>query len=83
LTIPKDCGITDAPMDPKPLPNKPVIDDNVQRTIERTALRKVRGMLDALEREEQDDRRFRMGVYAVCGVLVLLLIWFVAVLVRR
>jgi hypothetical protein len=52
--------------DPKP-PNKPVIDDNVRRTAERTALRKVRGVLDALEREEQEDRRFRLGIYAVCG----------------
>jgi hypothetical protein len=70
-------------MDPKPPPNKPVIDDNVRRTVERSALRKVRGVLDALEREEQDDRRFRLGIYAVCGVLVLLLIWIVADLVLR
>ena len=71
----------DFPMEPKPPPNKPVIDDNVRRTVERTALRKVRGVLDALEREEQDDRRFRFGVYAVCAVLVILLIWFVVGLV--
>ncbi|MEK6211571.1 MAG: hypothetical protein AABM64_14580 [Pseudomonadota bacterium] len=70
-------------MDTKPPPNKPVIDDNVHRTVERTALRKVRSVLDALEREELNDRRFRLGVYAVCGVLVLLLIWFVAGLVLR
>jgi hypothetical protein len=67
-------------MDPKP-PNKPVIEDNVRRTVERTALRKVRGVLDALQRDEQDDRRFRLGVYAVCGLLVLLLIWFVTGLI--
>lgn len=70
-------------MDPKPPPNKSAIDDNVQRTVERTALRKVREVLDALKREEEDDRRFRLGVYAVCGVLLLLLIWIVAVLVLR
>jgi hypothetical protein len=68
-------------MDPKPPSNKPVIDDNVQRTVERTALRKVRGVLDALEREEQSDRRFRRGVYAACGFLVLLLILIVVMLV--
>ena len=68
-------------MDPKPPPNKPVIEDNVRRTVERTALRKVRGVLDALERDEHDDRRFRLGVYAACGFLVLLLIWFVAGLI--
>lgn len=66
---------------PKQPSDKSVIDDNVQRTVERTALRKVRGVLDALEREEQDDRRFRLGVYAVCGFLVLMLIWFVAALI--
>lgn len=70
-------------MDPKPPSNKSAIDDNVQRTVERTALRKVREVLDALKREEEDDRRFRLGVYAVCGVLLLLLIWIVAVLVLR
>lgn len=70
-------------MDPKPPPNKSAIDDNVQRTVERTALRKVREVLDAVKREEEDDRRFRLGVYAVCGVLLLLLIWIVAVLVLR
>lgn len=70
-------------MDPKPPPNKSAIDDNVQRTVERTALRKVREVLDALKREEEDDQRFRLGVYAVCGVLLLLLIWIVAVLVLR
>ena len=68
--------------DPKP-PNKPVIDDNVRRTVERTALRKIRRVLDALECEEREDRRFRLGIYAVCGTLVLLLIWFVAELVLR
>ena len=62
----------------KPLPNKPAIDDNIRRTVEQTALRKVRGVLDALEREEQDDRRFRQLVYTVCGVLVLLLLLVVA-----
>jgi hypothetical protein len=66
--------------DPKP-PNNPVIDDNIRRTVERTALRKVRGVLDALERGEREDRRFRLGIYAVCGTLVLQLIWFVAALI--
>ena len=47
--------------DPKP-PNKPVIDDNVRRTVERTALRKIRRVLDALECEEREDRRFRLGI---------------------
>jgi hypothetical protein len=70
-------------VDPKPPPNKSAIDDNVQRTVERTALRKVREVLDALKREEEDDRCFRLGVYAVCGVLLSLLIWIVAVLVLR
>lgn len=68
-------------MDPEPPFGKPVNDDNVQRTVERTALRKVRGVLEALEREEQLDRRFRRGIYAVCGVLFLLLVLIIAMLV--
>ena len=68
---------------PKPPRSKAALDDNVRRTVERTALRKVRGVLDAQEREEQDDRRLRLGVYGVCGVLVLLLIWIVGKLVLR
>ena len=68
---------------PKPPPDRALVDDNVRRTVERTALRKVRGVLDALEREEQNDRRFRLGIYAACGFLVLLLILIVVVLVGR
>ena len=68
---------------PKPPPDRALLADNVRRTVERTALRKVRGVLDALEREEQNDRRFRMGIYAACGFLVLLLILIVVMLVRR
>jgi hypothetical protein len=68
---------------PKPPPDRALLDDNVRRTVEQTALRKVRGVLDALEREEQNDRRFRMGIYAACGFLVLLLILIVVMLVRR
>ena len=68
---------------PKPPPDRALLDVNVRRTVERTALRKIRSVLDAQEREEQNDRRFRLGVYAVCGLLVLLLIWFVAGLIRH
>ena len=66
---------------PKPPPDRVLLDDNVRRTVEQTALRKVRGVLDTLEREEQKDQRFRVGIYAACGFLVLLLIWFVGGLI--
>lgn len=66
---------------PKPPPDRVLLDVNVRRTVERTALRKVRRVLDAQEREEQNDRRLRMRVYAACGLLVLLLIWFVGGLI--
>jgi hypothetical protein len=66
-------------MEPDPL--KPAIDDNIQRTVERTALRKVRRLLDALQAEEESDRRLRRIVYIVGAALALLLIWFVAGLV--
>ena len=70
-------------MDPKPPANKHVIEDNVRRTVERTALRKIRNVLDALEGDEQHDRRFRLGIYAASTFLVLLLILIVVILVHR
>ena len=70
-------------MNPSSPSNKTGSHDNVQRTVERDALRRIRNVLDTMEREEHHDRRFRLGVYAVCGVLVLLLILIVAMLVLR
>ncbi|HYN27840.1 MAG TPA: hypothetical protein VES94_06030 [Burkholderiales bacterium] len=68
---------------PKPPPDRVLLDDNVRKTVERTALRKIRNVLDALEGDDQNDRRFRVGVYAACGFLVLLVILIVVMLVRR
>jgi hypothetical protein len=61
---------------------QPAIDDNIQRTVERTALRKVRNVLDAVGAEEAADRRVRRLAYLVSGVLLLLLIIFVLSLVH-
>jgi hypothetical protein len=52
--------------DPQPV-SKPVIEDNIRRTVERTTLRKIRGVLAELGRQEQEGRRFGLGIYAVCG----------------
>ena len=68
---------------PNPPPDRALVDDNVRRTVERTALRKIRNVLDALEGDEQNDRRFRLGIYAASSFLVLLLILIVVMLVRR
>ncbi|MBC8007129.1 MAG: hypothetical protein H7X76_03680 [Prolixibacteraceae bacterium] len=61
-----------------PPEKQPAIDQNVQRTVERTALRKVRNLLDEIGAEEADDRRMRRYAYLASGILLLLLIFFIA-----
>jgi hypothetical protein len=57
---------------------QPAMHDNIRRTVERTALRKVRNVLDEVGAEEAADRRLRRLAYAISGVVVLLLCFFVA-----
>ena len=61
-----------------PPEKQPAIDQNIQRTVERAALRKVRNLLDEIGAEEADDRRMRGYAYLASGVLLLLLIFFIA-----
>lgn len=61
---------------------KPAIDQNIRRTVEKTALKKVRNVLDEIGAEEAADRRVRRIAYGIAGVVLLLLILFVAGLVR-
>ena len=61
---------------------KPAIDQNIPRTVEKTALKKVRNVLDEIGAEEAADRRVRRIAYGIAGVVLLLLILFVAGLVR-
>ncbi len=55
---------------------------NVWRTVEKTALKKLRNVLDEIGAEEAADRRVRRIAYGIAGVVLLLLILFVAGLVR-
>jgi CHASE3 domain sensor protein len=64
-------------MNPGSSPEKPAVEDNIRRTVERTALRKVRRALDALQAEEASERRLRWIVYVIGALLALLLIGFV------
>ena len=61
---------------------KPAIDQNIRRTVEKTALKKVRNVLDEIGAEEAADRRVRRIAYGIAGVVLLLLILFVAGLMR-
>ncbi len=61
---------------------KPAIDQNIRRTVEKTALKKVRNVLDEIGAEEAADQRVRQIAYGIAGVVLLLLILFVAGLVR-
>jgi hypothetical protein len=65
-----------------PPDQKPAIDDNIQRTVEKTALRKVRKVLDEIGAEEAADRGLRHLAYWIGGAVLLVSILFVAGLVR-
>ena len=52
--------------------------DRLVVAVERAALRKVRNLLDKVGAEEADGRRMRRFAYLAGGVLLLLLIFFVA-----
>ena len=52
------------------------IEEHAQRTVERTALRKVRKTLDQIEQAEAAGRRTLRYVLIVCAVLALLGAWY-------
>jgi len=57
------------------------IQDHAQRTVERTALRKVRKTLDGIEQDEAAQRRTLHKVLVVCVILAILGAWLVWTLV--
>lgn len=62
-----------------PEADRAALADNVQRTVERTALRKVRKLVDELEDEQAgDDHRGRYALIALVAVIALLLLWLVS-----
>ena len=52
------------------------IEEHAQRTVEQTALRKVRKTLDNIEETEADQRRSLRKILVFCAVLLALGIWF-------
>ena len=51
------------------------IEEHAQRTVEQTALRKVRKTLDEIERAQSAERRTLRKVLVVCALLALLGAW--------
>ena len=66
-------------MSAEPDVDKNAITENVQRTVERAALRKVRKLVDKIEEEQAVEQRLgnrAMIVFAVIGILFLA--WLIA-----
>ena len=58
--------------------DKNALADNVQRTVERTALHKVRKLVDNLETEEVDKHRLEKRALIIAVVVVTVCaVWFV------
>lgn len=53
------------------------IEEHAQRTVEQTALRKVRKTLDGIEADETGERRALRKVVIVCAILAALGAWLV------
>lgn len=51
------------------------IEEHAQRTVEQTALRKVRKTLDEIERAQAAERRTLRKILVVCALLALLGAW--------
>lgn len=56
--------------------DRAAIDEHAQRTVEQTALRKVRKTLDRIEESETAERRTLRRVLIVCAILAVLGAWF-------
>lgn len=66
-------------MSPEVDMNANEIADNVQRMVERTALRKVRNLVDKIEEEHAvEQRRGNRAMIAIAVIGVLILAWIVA-----
>jgi len=51
------------------------IEEHAQRTVEQTALRRVRKTLDEIEAAEAGERRTLLKILIVCAILALLGAW--------
>ena len=61
--------------------DRAAIAENAQRTVERSALRKVRKTLDGIERAEADKRKLLRNALLACAALVLVGAWLVWTLI--
>jgi hypothetical protein len=61
--------------------DRAAIAENAQRTVERSALRKMRKALDGIERAEAEKRKLLRNVLLACAALVLLGAWLVWALI--
>ncbi len=52
------------------------IEEHTQRTVEQTALRKVRKTLDDIEATQATERRTLRKILLVCAILVAVGVWF-------
>lgn len=66
-------------MSAEPTTERTPLADNIERTVERTALRKVRKLVDVLEAEEAAKRRLEKRAMwiagAIGGVAIVWLVW--------
>ena len=63
--------------------DREILVDEKQREAERSALKRVRGVLDGIDKEERDARRLRRVVFVVAvALLVLLVVYFTPVLMK-
>ncbi len=56
--------------------DRAAIEEHAQRTVEQTALRKVRKTLDSIKEEEAAERRTLRRVLIVCALLAAFGAWF-------
>jgi hypothetical protein len=62
--------------------HKNAIADNIERTVQRTALRKVRKLADALNAEEAAKKRLETRALIIAAIVCsVIMVWFVAGLI--
>jgi hypothetical protein len=66
-------------MGTEPQSDRNAMTDNIQRTVERTALRKVRKLVDNLDAEESGKKRLERRALVIAAIVAVLIIGWVAV----
>ena len=63
--------------------DRAAIEEHAQRTVEQTALRKVRKTLDKIEEAEAAGRRTLRYVLIACAILAVIGAWFLGAPIQR